>query len=145
MAFSRQEYWSELPCPFPRDLPNLRNQTQVFLIAGRFCLSHQGSPSSTTRVQTQVPYTGRWVLYLWPTSEVPVRTFLCMCTNTRTESLHYSNLIIQISLCCKFPFTDKETDVEGLSGLSKTTKLINGRVRMRIYASQLQILHFLNI
>ena len=23
MGFSRQEYWSGLPCPFPRDLPNL--------------------------------------------------------------------------------------------------------------------------
>ena len=22
MEFSRQEYWSRLPCPFPRDLPN---------------------------------------------------------------------------------------------------------------------------
>ena len=40
------------------------------------------------------------------------------------------------------PFTDKETDVEGLSGSSKTTKLINGRARMRVSAGQLQILHF---
>ena len=23
MGFSRQEYWSGLPCPFPRDLPDL--------------------------------------------------------------------------------------------------------------------------
>ena len=23
MRFSRQEYWNELPCPFPGDLPNL--------------------------------------------------------------------------------------------------------------------------
>ena len=23
IAFSRQEYWSELPCPLPGDLPNL--------------------------------------------------------------------------------------------------------------------------
>ena len=23
MEFSRQEYWSELPCPSPRDLPDL--------------------------------------------------------------------------------------------------------------------------
>ena len=26
MEFSRQEYWSELPCPPPGDLPNLRIQ-----------------------------------------------------------------------------------------------------------------------
>ena len=24
MEFSRQEYWSELPCPTPKDLPDLR-------------------------------------------------------------------------------------------------------------------------
>ena len=101
MGFSRQVYWSGLAFPSPGDLPNLRDWTQVFRIAGRFCLSNQGSPSSISRVQTQVPYTGRWILYLWPTREAPKRTFLCMCTSTRTESVCYSNLIIQISLCYK--------------------------------------------
>ena len=101
MGFSRQEYWSGLPFSSPGDLPNLSDRTQVFHIVGRFCLSHQGSPSSTTRVQTQVPDTGKWILYLWPTRQVLRRTFLCMCTSTRTDSVCYSNLIIQISLCCK--------------------------------------------
>ena len=101
MGFSRQEYWSGLPFPSPGDLPNLRDRTQVFHIVGRFHLSHQGSPSSTTRIHTQVPYTGRWILYLWPPRQVLRRTFLCMCTSTRTDSVCYCNLITQISLCCK--------------------------------------------
>ena len=37
MGFSRQEYWSGLPCPPQGDLPYLpRDWTQVFHIAGRF-------------------------------------------------------------------------------------------------------------
>ena len=29
MGFSRQEYWSELPCPSPGDLPSTRDPTRV--------------------------------------------------------------------------------------------------------------------
>ena len=48
MGFSRQEYWSGLPCPPPGDLPNPGIEPwslplQVILN----CLSHQGSPCST--------------------------------------------------------------------------------------------------
>ena len=35
MGFSRQEYWSGLPFPSPRDSSQPRNQTQVSYIAGR--------------------------------------------------------------------------------------------------------------
>ena len=35
MGFSRQEYWSGLPCPPPGD-PRLRDQTQVSCIISRF-------------------------------------------------------------------------------------------------------------
>ena len=46
MGFSRQEYWSGLPCPLPGDLPNpgieARSPTlQVIL----YQLSYQGSPN----------------------------------------------------------------------------------------------------
>ena len=44
MDFSRQEYWSRVPCPSPGDLPDpgieLRSPT---LQAGSYHLSHQGS------------------------------------------------------------------------------------------------------
>ena len=40
MGFSRQEYWSGLPCPPPGDLPQPRDRTQV---SHRQILSHQGS------------------------------------------------------------------------------------------------------
>ena len=44
-AFSRQEYWSGLPCPSPGDLPDLG--LNLGLLHCRhilYCLSHQGSP-----------------------------------------------------------------------------------------------------
>ena len=36
MLFSRQEYWSGLPCPSSGNLPDPRDQTQVSCIAGWF-------------------------------------------------------------------------------------------------------------
>ena len=39
MAFSRQEYWSGLPCPSPEDLPNPRIKCISLMsqaLAGRF-------------------------------------------------------------------------------------------------------------
>ena len=41
MEFSRQEYWSGLPFPYLKDLPNPRGRTRVSCIAG-WCL---GKPS----------------------------------------------------------------------------------------------------
>ena len=35
-GFSRQEYWSGLPCPAPGDLPDHWNQTWVSCITGGF-------------------------------------------------------------------------------------------------------------
>ena len=36
MKFSRQEYWSELPCPSPEDLPN--REIEPILFCG-FCMA----------------------------------------------------------------------------------------------------------
>ena len=48
MAFSRQEYWSGLPCPPPGDLPDpgieLGFPANPVLQADSLPLSHQGSP-----------------------------------------------------------------------------------------------------
>ena len=48
MAFSRQEYWSGLPCPPPRDLPDpgmeASSPLAPALQADSLLLSHQGSP-----------------------------------------------------------------------------------------------------
>ena len=44
MEFSRQEYWSGLPCPPPRDLPNPGIElASPALQADSLLLSHQGS------------------------------------------------------------------------------------------------------
>ena len=49
MEFSRQDYWSELPCPPPGDLPNTGIEPRSpALQAGSLPLSHQGSPQNHT-------------------------------------------------------------------------------------------------
>ena len=46
MGFSRQEYWSGLPFPFPGDLPSLGIEpTCPALQADSLPLNHQGSPA----------------------------------------------------------------------------------------------------
>ena len=49
MGFSRQEYWSRLPFPLPRDLPKSGIEptfhTAPALKADSLTLSHQGSPA----------------------------------------------------------------------------------------------------
>ena len=45
MGFSRQEYWSRLPCPPPEDLPDPGIQLgSPALQVDSLLLSHQGSP-----------------------------------------------------------------------------------------------------
>ena len=44
-GFSRQEYWSGLPCPPPGDLPNPGIESRSPALQGSlYCLSHQGNP-----------------------------------------------------------------------------------------------------
>ena len=49
MGFSKQEYWSELPCPPPGDLPNPGikpvSPEAPTVQADSSLLSHQGSPT----------------------------------------------------------------------------------------------------
>ena len=51
MGFSRQEYWSGLPCPPPGDLPNLGMDPGLphcrWIL---YCLSHQGSPEDSMAI-----------------------------------------------------------------------------------------------
>ena len=53
MRFSRQEYWSGLPCPSPGELPDQGSNTHLLLWqGGSLPLSHQRSPNThvpTTR------------------------------------------------------------------------------------------------
>ena len=45
MEFSRQEFWSGLPFPSPRDLPDPGNKPRSPALQQiLYCLSHQGSP-----------------------------------------------------------------------------------------------------
>ena len=61
MGFSRQEYWSKMPCPRPGDLP----RDQIFIscysyIAGRyFTTESPGKPMYSWRRLLRVPWTAR--------------------------------------------------------------------------------------
>ena len=48
-GFSRQDYWSELPCPIPGNLPHPEIEPASPLQANYLLLSHQGSPVSQDR------------------------------------------------------------------------------------------------
>ena len=50
MGFSRQEYWSGLPCPPPGDLPPPRDRTHVSFITGGLFTTH-----SVTREAWKAP------------------------------------------------------------------------------------------
>ena len=56
MGFSRQEYWSGLPCPAPGDLPNPGiKPASPALQAGSLPLSHRGSPRSNALISKEEP------------------------------------------------------------------------------------------
>ena len=44
MGFSRQEYWSGLPFPSPRDLPDRGIEPKSPALQTLYSLNHQGSP-----------------------------------------------------------------------------------------------------
>ena len=51
-GFSRQEYWSGLPCPSPGDLPDPRGEPRSpALQADSLLLNHQGSPKCSIKIQ----------------------------------------------------------------------------------------------
>ena len=77
MRFPRQEYWSGLPCPPPKDLPNPgiepESPAALALQADSFPLSHQGSPnlhadSQLNNVKKNLQWYWGTNLKLFPTS-----------------------------------------------------------------------------
>ena len=100
MGFSRQEYWSGLPIPSTRDLPNPGSSSHLFHLlyfqADSLPLHHLGSPRQTDCRQDyrsmglcQPRGTGDTALHigglsscLWALTSwlaVPRRTSLCLC------------------------------------------------------------------
>ena len=63
MGFSRQEYWSGLPCPPPRDRPNPRIEPASLAspaLAGRFFITN-----TTWETQKEREENGKFVLFLY--------------------------------------------------------------------------------
>ena len=71
-GFSRHEYWSGLPCPPPRDLPNPGIKPASLTLASRFfTLAPPGKPDvseylegTRSRIFTQNPSVMTWHLFL---------------------------------------------------------------------------------
>ena len=68
VGFSRQEYWSELPCPRPGDLPDPGTECSfscVSCIAGGFFTTEPlGKPNTHARTHTHT-HTHTHMLYTW--------------------------------------------------------------------------------
>ena len=80
MGFSRQEYWSGLPCPPPGDLPNPGIKlSSPALQADSLLLSHQGSLTI---------YMQGFISGLSSASHLSMRVFLCQ----------YRTILITIAL-----------------------------------------------
>ena len=78
MGFSRQEYWSGLPCPSWEDLPDPGIEPRSPTLQTASCLSHQGSPFRAKGYRTVwlLPShrTGCWAH--WPTEQLHDHQFI---------------------------------------------------------------------
>ena len=63
MGFSRQEYWSGLPCSPPGDLPNPRSLMSPAL-AGRFFTTSTTWEATHTHTHTHIFFTSRYTVSL---------------------------------------------------------------------------------
>ena len=81
-GFSRQEYWSGLPCPPPEDLPNQRiepvSPASPALQADSLLLSHQGNLNSGVHVSLPVTVSSGYM----PSSRIaaPCGSFIPSCS-----------------------------------------------------------------
>ena len=62
MGFPKQKYWSELPFPSPRDLPNPGDQTRVSCIGRRilYCWATREAPGTIMGRTSLTPY---WIYF----------------------------------------------------------------------------------
>ena len=130
MGFSRQEYWSGLPCPPPRDLPDPGIKPGVSCIAGRFFTVWATREAHALLTCVYFPHPGElWVNYkpcavgggqgTWglPTLSLPssfIHTLLDFPAQTRTRCGEFllENVIVHtcgglwcetLSPVCDFP------------------------------------------
>ena len=114
MGFSRQEYWSGLPCPPPGDLPNpgMEPGSPAFL-EDSLLLSHQGSPTKLC------PYV-RIIIFIYYLNIFTTYSFIQIsASSSSTNSLDFSvstyilimyfhwqitPALIQKPACCNFFF-----------------------------------------
>ena len=105
MGFSRQEYWSRLPCPSPGDLPNPEIEPRYpTLQADSLLAEPPGKPKNTgvgilsllqwifpTQESNQGLLTCRWILYQFGFPEINNFPFFISTVNSRPSP---------VSACC---------------------------------------------
>ena len=67
MRFSRKEYWSELPFPPPRDLPNHGTEPTSSALAGRFFTSE---PSAKPLSQLEKDFISQGFFFSWTCAQL---------------------------------------------------------------------------
>ena len=89
MEFPRQEYWSGLPFPSPRDLPNPGTEPAfcLYLQADSLPLSHRGSPHLQCRRREFDPWVGKM---LWRRKWQPTPVFLSRKSHGQRSLAGYS-------------------------------------------------------
>ena len=84
MKFSRQEYWSRLPFPSPRDLPNPGIEPKSPELAGRFF------PAELPEMPYIQAYRGTYSGFQLVSGQVGFNTVLSQSLNSRSESCDVS-------------------------------------------------------
>ena len=86
-GFSRQEYWSGLPCPDPQDSPQLRDQTHVScgsFTAGEFFTTEPPGKPQSLPIATLICY----LLRLWHLADDDI-IYSCIYSFIYTKNILY--------------------------------------------------------
>ena len=148
MGFSRQKYWSGLPCPPPGDLPEPRDRAQVSHIAGGPLLSEPTGKSIYIYVYTHT-HTHIYIM-LYFKKRKKGYTYVCMSENHPLwKSLKCGGECSHFYLCvCRMDSFSQDHRLPSLRGLasvisgpSQQPSALPGPLRSLRSAQHLTILH----
>ena len=107
MGFSRQEYWSELPCRPPGHLPNPGIKPgSPTLHADSLCLSHQGSPQLSPGGRKRRKISLKDTLLFRKTKTKLSKKHMCMHAHTHTHThtmyfnISFNKVLTKLEKCC---------------------------------------------
>ena len=90
-GFSRQQYWSGLPCPPPGHFPNPGMEPgSPALHADSLHLSHQGSPQLSLGRRKRQKINLKAILLFRKTNTKLSKNHMCMHTHTHTHTMYFN-------------------------------------------------------